>query len=72
MTSYDLDNVGLLDAFQQLQQQESAPGQWSLAGTKLPFGDELQTRFPLAGRFLDDQGRPAISSLPPERVASAF
>ena len=72
MASYDLDNAGLLSSFEQLQRLEWAPGKWSLGGTTLPFGKELQSRFPLVGRFLDDQGRPAISRLKSEQVASAF
>jgi hypothetical protein len=72
MASYDLNNAGLLAAIEQLQRQEATPGQWGLGGTTLPFGNELQSRFPLAGRFLDEVGRPAISLLKPEQVASVF
>ena len=72
MASYDLDNAGLHSAFEELQRLETEPGQWGLGGTKLPFGNELQKRFPLVGRFLDDQGQSAISGLPPERVARAM
>jgi hypothetical protein len=72
MRSYDLDQPRLVAAFEKLQRQESARGQWGLGGTKLPFADELQNRFPLVGRFLDEQGRATISQLLPEQVASAL
>jgi hypothetical protein len=71
MSTYTLDNPRLIAVFVDLQRQETGHGQWGLGGTKPPFGDELQKRFPLVGRFLDDQSRPAVSQLPPERVASA-
>jgi hypothetical protein len=71
MSSYDLDNPRLVAAFEQLQRQEAASGRWGLGGTKLPFGDELQGRFPLVGRFLDEDGQPAASQLSPDRVATA-
>jgi hypothetical protein len=72
MTSYDLDNAGLIATFEQLQRQESATGKWALGGTKLPFGNELQSRFPLVGRFVDDQGQSAVSGLSAELVANTF
>jgi len=72
MSSYELDHPRLIAAFEQLQRQETAPGRWGLGGTTLPFGDEIQGRFPLAGRFLDEQGQPAPSQLPPDRVATAL
>jgi len=55
-----------------LQRQETAPDRWGLGGTKLPFGDELQGRFPLVGRFLDKEGQPAVSRQAPNRVAGAL
>lgn len=72
MASYTLDNPRLLRAFEEMQRRETARGQWSLGGTRLPFGDELLGRFPLAGRFLNEQGSPAISRLSPEETARAF
>jgi hypothetical protein len=72
MGSYGLANPQLIAAFEELQQQETAPGQWGLGGTKLPFGNELQNRFPLGGRFLDGGGMTATSQLSPEKVAAAF
>lgn len=72
MASYDLDNRHLVAAFEELQRRESAPGCWALGGTSLPFGSELQDRFPLAGRFVDKQGQAAASRLPPEELAKAF
>lgn len=72
MGSYVLQNGPLIAAFEELQRQETAPGQWGLGGTRLPFGEELQGRFPLVGRFLDGQCQPAISRLEPERVAPVF
>ena len=72
MGSYDLDNPRLVTAFNQLQEQETASGQWGLGGTTLPFGKELQGRFPLAGRFLGELGRSAASTLPADQVVRVF
>jgi hypothetical protein len=72
MSSYDLDHPRLVAAYEQLQRKEIAPGRWGLGGTTLPFGDELQGRFPLGGRFLDERGQPAASQLSPDQVATAF
>jgi hypothetical protein len=72
MGRYDLDNSRLVAAFEHLQRQETAPGLWALGGTALPFGGELQGRFPLVGRFLGEQGHAAISRITPERVAQVL
>ena len=72
MESYDLDNQRLVAVFEELQRQETAPGRWGLGGTQLPFGSELQNRFPLAGRFFDELRRSHISQLTPEQVARVF
>jgi hypothetical protein len=72
MSSYELDNSRLIAAFEALQRQETAPGSWGLGGTTLPFGDELQGRFPLVGRFINEEGQPAVSQLLPDRVAMAL
>jgi hypothetical protein len=72
MGSYSLDNPRLIAAFQELQQQEKSPGVWALGGTSLPFGVELQSRFPLVGRYVDHEGQPAINPLAPDRVASTL
>jgi hypothetical protein len=72
MGSYDLDSPGLIAAFEYLQRDETAPGQWGLGGTALPFGDLLQKQFPLVGRFLGQDGRAAVSGMGPEQVARAL
>src|SRR5678810_184786 len=72
MGSYVLDNARLVAAFELLQRQETAPGRWGLGGTKLPLGVELQGRFPLVGRFLDEEGQPAVSQQPPNRVVGVL
>ena len=72
MSRYDIHNDRLIAAFEELQRQETASGQWGLGGTKLPFGGELQDRFPLVGRFLDEKGEPAVSRLSPDQVATAL
>lgn len=69
MSSYDLSNPKLIAAFEALQRKESAPGCWALGGTQMRFGAELQERFPLVGRFLDELGQAAASQLTPEHVA---
>ena len=72
MSSYAIEDDALIHVFEELQRQETAPGQWGLGGTNLPCGEELQERFPLVGRFLDHQGKPAVSELLPEQVAMQF
>jgi hypothetical protein len=72
MSSYDMSANELIAAVNDLQRQETAPGQWGLGGTTLPFGEELQQHFPLVGRFLDPRGDPAVSGLSPEQVAKTF
>lgn len=72
MASYTLDNAPLTAAFAELQRRETGRGQWSLGGTNLPFGTELQQRFPLVGRFLDERGQAAVSHLSAEQAAAAF
>jgi hypothetical protein len=72
MASYSVRHERLIAAMNELQQQETASGQWGFGGTTLPFGEELQKLFPLVGRFLDDHTRCAVSHLTPDRVASAF
>lgn len=72
MSSYDLDHPPLVAAWEELRRRETGAGKWALGGTRLPFGNELQSSFPLAGRFLDEQRRPAASRLSPEQVAGAL
>jgi len=72
MASYEIRNLALIAAMRELQQQETAPGQWGLGGTTLPFGEELQSHFPMVGRFLDSEGQPAISQLAPDQVVRLF
>lgn len=72
MSRYDLQHSELIAAFEQLQREETAQGQWSLGGTSLPFADTLRERFPVVGRFLDPEGQVIASKLPPERVAQAL
>jgi hypothetical protein len=72
MSSYDLDNPRLMAAVEDLQRHETSKGFWGLGGTELPFGRELQHRFPLVGRFLDEHGKPAVSHLSPEECATAL
>ncbi len=72
MSRYDIENDRLIAAFEQLQQTESTPGRWALGGTSLPFGDELQERFPLVGRFLDGEGLVNASGLSPDGVAKSL
>ena len=72
MSRYEIQNDRLIAAFEQLQQQETGSGQWALGGTNLPFGDELQDRFPLVGRFLDEVGQVNESGLSPDPVATVL
>ncbi len=72
MSSYAIQDDRLIAAMEELQRQETASGQWGLGGTTLPFGEELQDRFPLVGRFLNEQGQAAVSQLSPEQLATRF
>lgn len=77
MSSYELDHQPLAAAFDEMQRRESAPGVWALGGAArgeaaLAFSSELQDRFPLAGRFFDEQGKAAVSQLSPDEVAGIF
>jgi hypothetical protein len=72
MSSYDLDFPQLVDAFKELQRVETGAGQWCLGGTQLPFGTEVQSKFPLIARFLGSDGKPAFSQLPPFKVARSL
>lgn len=72
MSRYDLQNKELIDAFERLQAEEAANGQWGLGGTSLPFGDRLQERFPVVGRFLDERGEVAASRLSPDQMAKGL
>jgi hypothetical protein len=69
MSSYDISNVRLNAAFERLQERETADGRWALGGKGLVFDEELQTRFPVVGRFVDDRGLPTISHLAPDVAA---
>lgn len=72
MSEYTLANARLIAAFEQLQQKETASGNWALGGTPLPLGDKLQERFPLVGRFANQDGQAVPSKLSPEHVAQAL
>lgn len=72
MSRYHIHNPRLITAFEQLQQQETSAGHWSLGGTSLPFGQELEKQFPLVGRFLDNDGTPSTSGLSPDVVATTL
>ncbi len=81
MRHYQFDDPAWISAFEELQRQEHQrsprPGEqttvvkaWGLGGTRLPYGDELQPKFPLVGRFMDQHGQPALSQLSPAQVAA--
>jgi hypothetical protein len=72
MASYEIHHARLLAAFKELQRREAAPGRWGLGGTNRPLGDELQKLFPVVGRFVDEQGMPAVSRQSPQQVARAL
>lgn len=72
MGNYRLDHPALVGAFEELQRRETAPGSWGFGGTHLAWADELQGKFPLAGRFLDERGGSAASKLSPEFVAKVL
>lgn len=72
MSRYEIQNDRLIAAFKELQREESARGHWALGGTILPFSDELQKRFPLVGRFLDEDGQASASGLSPDQMASVL
>ena len=65
MSRYEIRNARLIAAFENLQREESALGRWALGG-------ELQERFQLVGRFLDESGRATVSDLLPDQVARSL
>ena len=65
MSRYEIRNARLIAAFENLQREESALGRWALGG-------ELQERFPLVGRFLNESGRATVSDLLPDQVARSL
>ena len=72
MNDYELDHPSLIAAFEKLQSHETGAGQWSLGGTRLEHGTNLQKKFPLVGRFSGDDGHSAVSNQSPEKVAAAL
>lgn len=70
MESYELDHPPLSRALELLQQRETAPGQWGTAGGDSPFGDEVQSLFPVVVRFFNPEGKPGRSQVPPSQVAA--
>ncbi len=72
MASYDITDARLIDSFARLQEREMARGRWVLGGKGLAFGEEMQTHFPVVGRFVDDAGTPAASRLLPDEVAALW
>ena len=72
MASYDITDSRLIDSFARLQEREKARGRWTLGGEGLAFGEEMQTHFPVVGRFVDDAGTPAASCLSPDEVAALW
>jgi hypothetical protein len=69
MEGYEVIHPPLVRAWQDLQMHETARGVWSLANQAFAFQADLQDRFPLTGRFVDDAGRWAPSRLSPHQVA---
>lgn len=69
MSRYDFQNHHLIAAFEQLQREETTTGVWGLGGTSSPIGKDLQSQFPLVGRFLDEEGHVNVSGLSPTEVA---
>lgn len=72
MSSYEIRDARLIAAFEALQRREPRAVRWGLGETSSPFGRELQSRFPLVGRVVDERGHPAVSQLKPDDVAAAF
>lgn len=62
----------LSHAVEILHISEKNLGTWAFGGEHSPFHDKIQDSFPLAARFVDEQGRPAASSLLPENVAGCL
>lgn len=61
---------GLDEAVQGLQRDERRPGTWTLADEIDPFAAVEGRGFPVILSFLDDGGRPTVSSHPPDEVAT--
>lgn len=72
MESYDFDLPPLTEALAELQRLESSSGRWALSSPTFPFHQELQSLFPLVGRFSGEQGEWAASDLQPDQVAACL
>ena len=72
MSSYVISDETLIAAVRSLQGRETAAGQWTLDGTNMPFGTELQEQFPVVCRFVNDDGEAEASGLSPDVVVNAF
>jgi len=69
MERYDLHHPRLAAAIARLQQIETAPGTWTLAGGAAPRSADLMSSFPVVLRFLAVDGRPLPSKIPPDAAA---
>jgi hypothetical protein len=69
---WDVDHEPLRRAAAELARLESAPGRWVSADRLTPWNTMSGRAFPVVMSFLDDDDRPAPSSLEPERVAGVL
>ena len=44
----------------------------ALANPSLPFIEDLESQFPLVGRFLDERGQAVVSGLSPDQVVNVL
>jgi len=61
----------LSHALAELQSRERNPGTWRLVEEVEPFAEMLGRRYPVIASFVDEEPKPAASSLAPERVVDA-
>lgn len=65
-------NPALSDAVQALRSRERNPGEWVLAEQLTPFDSLAGRAFPIVVSFVDGDGAPAPSGLPPDLVATVL
>lgn len=67
---YRYENARLEEAVRELSRAERAPGTWQLVDELTPFKSLQGRDYPVILSFLEAQGRPAPSALPPDEVAT--
>lgn len=69
---WQVDSPPLAAAVSKLRARERHPGGWALAEQLTPFTSLAGRAFPVVVSFVDAEGSPAVSSVPPDLVATVL